>query len=327
VDPSATSPDPAASPHAVVDSYLSTLLAMAECLGQACPPVGGPYRQRLQRFEKRLRFDSSPEAIAETYGHVAQELEDYAAQAAAYLRGHEAELRRAAAGVGEILGELAQRQEFYAAQLSLLAAGEGPCGGQPGIGQQVGHLRACLENMGRESRFLVARMRDELAAVERRISEFEIADPVTGLVNRREMERRIRAATASGKATVLIRFDLGAPLPDDAARQVGARIASQFRYNDLACRWTESEFLVWFQGPLEVAQVRSGQVTPWVGGRYLLDSGEIANVRIANVYVEQGLVETGPAEAGTMETGTVEPGIDGSGALPSTPLEPLVSQT
>ena len=125
MDPFETDTDPVASLHAAVNSYLSTLLAVAECLGSACPPVGGPYRHRLSRMEKRLAVDASPEYIEETCAKVAQELEDYAAKAAAYLRCHEVELRKAAAGVEEIVGALAQRQEFYAAQLLQLAGAAG----------------------------------------------------------------------------------------------------------------------------------------------------------------------------------------------------------
>ena len=86
---------------------------------------------------------------------------------------------------------------------------------------------------------------------------------------------------------------------------MGARVASQFRYNDLVCRWSEREFLVLFQGPLDVAQVRSAQVAPWVAGRYLLDNGEIADIRIAHVQVATGL--------------------DRFDALPATPTEPAAA--
>ena len=313
VDPSETNTDPAASLHATVNSYLSTLLAVAECLGNACPPVGGPYRHRLNRIEKRLEFDASlglsselnpelsQETIEETCDKVARELEDYSAKAAAYLRCHEVELRTAASGLEELVGALAQRQDFYAAQLLQLAEGVG----SPAVGLPAAGLKACVESMHRESRSLVAQMRGELAAVEQRLTEFEITDPVTGLTNRREMERRIHVESADGQTPVLIRFDLGGPVPEDAARQVGARIASQFRYNDLVCRWSEREFLVLFQGPPEVAEERAGQVAPWVAGRYLLDNGEIADIRIASVQVATGLAD--------------------GGALPPRPLHPAVS--
>src|SRR5579871_1328553 len=82
--------------HASVNAYLTSLLAMADCVGTACPPVGGSYRHRLQRIQRRVSFEAGPEGMAETCAQVTQELEDYAVKAAGYLRCHEVELRRAA---------------------------------------------------------------------------------------------------------------------------------------------------------------------------------------------------------------------------------------
>lgn len=287
--------------HSVTNSYLVTLMAVAECLGGACPPVGGPYRHRLARLGKRLAFDSSKEAVEESCAEVAQELTGYAAQAAAYLRCHGSELRRAVAAVEETIRALVQRQEFYAARLRQFATRmqnadypEDPEGMVAAIARQAAGLNAWVDSMGRDSLALVERMRAELASVEQRLAESEITDPVTGLTNRREMERRIRAASEGGAAPVLVRFDLGGPVPDEVARQVGARIGSQFRYNDVVGRWSEREFLVLFQGAEEVARARAGQVVPWVGGRYLLDTGEIAEVRVEAGMVGLEVLETAP---------------------------------
>ena len=45
--------------HSMVHSYLATLLALSDALGEACPPVGGPHQQRLGRLRTRLSFDSN----------------------------------------------------------------------------------------------------------------------------------------------------------------------------------------------------------------------------------------------------------------------------
>ena len=52
------------------------------------------------------------------------------------------------------------------------------------------------------------------------------------------------------------------------------RLGSQFRHKDFVCRWTDTEFLVLFQGPAEIAQIAPEQIVPWVAGRYLLENGE-----------------------------------------------------
>jgi GGDEF domain-containing protein len=294
--PETAGDDPVAALHATVHSYLSTLLSVAECLGSACPPVGGPYQHRLSRLEKRLAFDSSQEAVEESCEEVARQLKDYSAKASAYLRSHGVELRRAVAGLDEIVRGLAQRHDFYAARLHQLAAQmeTAPYPGDPlrfseAVALQSAGLKTCVDSMFHESQSMVTRMREELGMVERRLAESEITDPVTGLTNQREMERRIREETEAGKTPVLIRFDLGDPIPDQVARQVGARIGSQFRYNDLVCRWSDHEFLVLFQSTAEIARTRLGQVVPWVAGRYQLDNGEIANIRAEACLVDGGM--------------------------------------
>ena len=62
--------------HTAVNCYLSTLSAMANCIGAACPEVGGLYRHRLSRLRSRLAFDSSPDAMVESTAAVDAELTD-----------------------------------------------------------------------------------------------------------------------------------------------------------------------------------------------------------------------------------------------------------
>jgi GGDEF domain-containing protein len=287
--------------HGTVHSYLSTLQSVAECLGDACPPVGGPYRHRLSRLGKRLAFDSRKDAVEESCTEVSKELTNYAAQASAYLRCHGAELRRAVAGLDELVRTVARRQDFYAARLRQFAIQlettdypEDPEHRAEAIALQAAGLNTCIESMGHETQSLVERMRTELASVEQRLAESEITDPVTGLTNRREMERRIQAAAEGDVIPVLVRFDFGVPVPVEAARQVGARIGSQFRYNDVVCRWSDHEFLVLFQGTREIAKARAGQVVPWVAGRYLLDTGEITEIHVEASLVGLEVLESAP---------------------------------
>src|ERR1700689_4893630 len=67
--------------HTAVTSYLSTLLAVSDCVGAACPEIGGPYRHRLSRLRSRLAFDANPQAMIESNATVERELAQYAKQA------------------------------------------------------------------------------------------------------------------------------------------------------------------------------------------------------------------------------------------------------
>jgi GGDEF domain-containing protein len=291
--------------HTTVHCYLKTIQVVADSLAEACPPVGGPYRQRLSRLRARLAFDSSTGKIEESSVVMARELKEYSGKAWGYVEQHRAELRRAIEGLEHIARTLTQRQDFYGERLRQFARqmeaapksadAENPAEAAGVLSEQIAlqaaGLLSCIDSMSHESHSLLKRMRDEMARVEKRLADAEITDPVTGLMNRSEMERRLDAVLGRGESTVLLLFEFRDPLPNEVAQQVGARLGLQFRHNDLIARWSERQFLVLFQGLAETARSRAHQVAAWLAGRYLLESG--ATVETA---VEARLLETPASE-------------------------------
>jgi GGDEF domain-containing protein len=269
-----------ASLHAAVNCYLSTLETAAHAIAEACPPIGTPYGQRLSRLRARLAFDSSAGKIEEGCSVTEQELKDYAERASAYVEQHRAELWRAIATLEEIVRTQAQRQEYYGERLRQFAMQMEKQ--QPGesAGVQAAGVLSCVESMSHESQSLLKKMRDKMAQMETRLAGMEITDPITGLINRREMERSIAAAKARGETPVLLRFECGEKLPDEVARQVGARLGSQFRHHDLISRWSERQFLVLFKGREQTARMRGEQIVPWIAGQYQLDNGAVMEVTV-----------------------------------------------
>jgi GGDEF domain-containing protein len=278
--------------HTAVASYLSTLLAIADCVGTACPEVGGPYRHRLSRMRARLAFDTNSAAIVESNATVEKELAEFAGKSAHYIAQHGVELRRTLGALETIVKSLAQRQEFYgarlrqfAAQMETTAYPTEPEHLSEVVALQAAGLLGCVESMNNDTHSLVSRMREELAATTQRLEEAEVTDRLTGLINRKEMERQIAQRRAAGEEPVLVVFELSGDVSDEVSRQAGARLGSQFRYKDLVCRWDEYQFLVMFQGGLEIARTRTEQIVPWIAGRYPLDNGETVDI-----HVEAGIV-------------------------------------
>jgi len=263
---------------------------MADALAQDCPPVGGPHRQRLSRLRARLAFDSSAAAIEESAAVASRELQEYAAEAALYVERHRLELRRALAGLEDIVRTIGQRQDFYSARLRQFAV-RTERSPSPATSE---NLLSCVESLSHESQSLLKRMRDEMARVETRLTEAEITDPVTGLMNRREMERRIEAVRAAGESPVLLMFEFQDDLPGEVAREVGSRLGNQFRHHDLISRWDDRRFLVLFHGSAETARSRAEQVEPWISGRYLIDSGAPVEIVVQVRLVEAPLAELEP---------------------------------
>lgn len=279
--------DPLHALHTAVDCYLSLVLAMASCLSDACPEIGGLYRHRLTRLRSRLAFDSSPGAMEESARAVEAELKEYAAKAFGYMERHGLELKAAVSSLEEIVRSLAQRQDFYGARLRQFAA-EMELAAYPAdaghlqevVAMQVAGLLSCVESMSHETHSLVTRMHNELTAVEQRLRDAAVTDPLTGMMNRREMERQIESRKAAGEVPVLLQFQLSGEINDEVAKQVAARLGSQFRHKDFVSRWSDTEFMVLFQGPVEIAQMRAEQIVPWVAGRYLLDNGDSVQLEV-----------------------------------------------
>jgi len=153
------------------------------------------------------------------------------------------------------------------------------------VALQSAGLLGCVESMATDSQSLVARMRAELADVSERLKDAEATDRLTGLMNRKEMERQIDRRKASGEDPVILVFELTGEVRDEVAQQVAMRLTSHFRYQDLICRWTDREFLVLFKDVREIAQSRMEQIVPRIAGKYLLDDGSSVDVG-----VEAGLV-------------------------------------
>jgi hypothetical protein len=283
--------------HTAVNVYLSTLLAAANCVGAACPEVGGLYRHRLTRLRARLAFDASPTAMEESCTAVDVELKEFASKSSLYVAQHGIELRSAIATLEEIVRSLTQRHDFYAARLRQFAtqmeSASYPTEPEPlqeTVGLQAAGLLSCVESMGHDMQSMVMRMRNELGAVEKRLRESEVTDPLTGLMNRREMERQIASRQNAGTPMVLLHFQLIGEVNTEVMQQVASRLGSQFRHNDFVSRWTDTDFLVMFQGPAAIAQMRSEQIVPWVAGRYLLDSGDSVQIGVDVCLTQPELV-------------------------------------
>jgi GGDEF domain-containing protein len=273
--------------HSAVHSYLSLVSAVGDCLATSCPAVGGVYRHRLDRLRARLAFDSSPQALEESSAAVEEELREFASAASAYVAGHGVQLKMAIGALEDIVWSLAERQGFYGGRLRQFAEQmeHTPYPAEPEDLENVVALQAAgllnlVESMGHVTESLVTRMHQELAAAERRVLDAEVADPLTGLLNRREMDTRIEARKATGETPILLHFGVTGPASDEVLKQVADRLDAQFRHHDALGRWATNEFMVLFNGPVDVAQSRAELIVPWVSGRYTLSTGEQVDVPV-----------------------------------------------
>jgi GGDEF domain-containing protein len=268
-----------------VSCYLSLLSAVGECVGAASPEVGGPYRKRIDQLRTRVFFQSTPKAITSSLKVAEGELSDYAAVAAQYLDQHDLDLRRTIVTLEHALDKLDDCRTFHGTRMLDLAAhmeAAEPAGtGSANVA--AGELRRSVESMNRETDAALDSVRREMAAAEERLRGSGSTDPSTGLLNAREFTRQMEARRASGVAFSLLRFELHGSVTEPVMKQAAGRIEKQFRQRDRIARWSETEFMVLFQGPPEVAEARASQVSRLLAGCYELTTG--GQVEIA-VHVE-----------------------------------------
>jgi GGDEF domain-containing protein len=264
-----------------VAAYLNSMSAIADCLEQTHPEVGGPYRQRIQRLRSRVAFDASREAIKKSASTLESELKDYAGVAHRVVTERGVESKRGVLALGDIIESLAERQTLFGNHLLHLAAQienvawpqDGPAFSEIKA-RHASALRGLVENMGREAASKLRELRDQMTELDQRMAGVGTTDPVTGLVNRRELDRQIEAHKLHGSTYAVLLFELHGPISEQVLRMATARLVTKFRHTDWIGRWSETEFAVLFLGDPEIAQTRAVQTVAALQGRYTLENGE-----------------------------------------------------
>ena len=190
--------------------YLSLLSSVADCLGQASPEVGGPYRKRIAQLRTRLFFQSTPKTIKTSLKTVEGELNDYAVVAAQHMDQHDLELRRAIVTLEHVIDTLATRHDFHGTQLREMAERiESLAPGQPAPSNEVaGELRRCVDRMGQETASMLDRARKEMAAADPRLRPSRLVIRRLAQLPREIVDKCRRRGRAAGVRCAKARGDL-----------------------------------------------------------------------------------------------------------------------
>jgi GGDEF domain-containing protein len=295
-------PDHLADFSAALAAYFSALDIVCECVSEVCPEVGKLSSQRIGKLRARLSFQPTREAIRESTITLRRELiKHYAVNASMQVERHEIEFERGMAAVQHIVNSLTRLNESSAAQLRQLAAeweaAELPAEGEPAgapdskkgkavPARQAAKIKQCAETLVSETALLSGELREEIAAVEARLVGPAVVDPVTGLLTRAEVLRRIRSLNAEDITHNLLVFEIGGHIGNAVLRQVATKLSTHFRHQDMLARWAEREFLVVFQGAAKYAEARIPHVAAGVSGRYYDENDRAVDIAVT-VRMEQ----------------------------------------
>ena len=147
--------------------------------------------------------------------------------------------------------------------------------------KHVAELKICVTKMAKDGEESVAQLRAQMTAYEGRLEEVERVasmDELTGLANRRKVERQLELRAKRGRPFCVLYIDLnefkqindslGHLAGDDLLRQFAGELRMAFRSTDVIGRWGGDEFIVLEDGDFRVGKTGVERIERWVAGEY-----------------------------------------------------------
>jgi GGDEF domain-containing protein len=262
--------------------YLSTVVAIGNCMAEVCPSVGAMYRDRLLKLPRRLAFNATPQALEQSRDAVATDLLEYSRTASAWTAAgsnHAALLLEHLRETEDTLVASADLQSAFLDDLAEHIATSAEV-------DEVAQLRISFKRYAAGLSSYARRAKTEkLAAIEdlrRRREEIEswlaeatasnFIDHETGFLNRAAAEVRIQ--TQIGKqqpfcVIVAMQTEDGpphsGPVVGQIMKELGDKLAATIRPYDMIFRWSENQFVTVFEATGAEIAARIKQIGGWLG--------------------------------------------------------------
>jgi diguanylate cyclase (GGDEF)-like protein len=295
-------------------AYRTLLAATADAAAKALPHLGSSLQQSLLNLNARLEQGVTPVVVAETREMAKEALTAWSTGTSEYIKEKAAEVKDLMLTVVKTAESLGDRDQRYAArfnrfsaQLEAIATLEDISRIRISLTESAADLKAGVSQMAEENQSAVAALRQELAVYQTRLDEAEqraSLDPLTGLVNRREVEKQVRRRIDQKRAFCMMMFDLnnfkqvndqhGHLAGDEVLKLFSTELRGAIRSTDVAGRWGGDEFLVILDCGLVEAKNQVGRIKEWVFGNYTVKR-EPTPLRV-HVEAAVGLIASKPDE-------------------------------
>jgi diguanylate cyclase (GGDEF)-like protein len=302
-----------------VECYLSAILGIAEAIDAVSPEISPSYHERLTRLHASLaEHATSPlpgPSLAQSLEDSRQVLHEILGDFSGKARHNNQTLAR---DLNQTLDMMARTEDSrsvrnvqyverlvdFADQVdAAIRAGD-----LPRLARQTSELRGFAESIELDSHDAFARLRKKMIEIQLRLHEAELLatlDPLTGVANRRELDRELAARVAGQQQFCILLFDLngfkavndqyGHLCGDEVLKQLGARLGGQVRARDFVCRWGGDEFVAILACEQAHAETRSRQIAARLNGPYHIN-GEGHEVHV-DIAVSVGLAQYAPGES------------------------------
>lgn len=264
--------------EASLDCYLAAIRETATGFAECCPEVAAAHQEKLLTLSDNLKFGATAAALAASR----ETLRDEMAAFRSHLRqrGNAAAESSTWARTSALLAQLRD----LACELELLREERDPFLLSERLRGCLHWLRAPLAHMS-EIGNAAEGAELEIRKLRSRMREAEMLaclDPVTGLANRRELDRQWETRVRERRQFCLVVFDLngfkrvndqcGHLAGDQILQRIGEGLVQQVRSRDFVCRWGGDEFAVLLDCGLTVARRRCAQIAANLSTTYSVNA-------------------------------------------------------
>ncbi len=294
-----------------VECYLSAILDIAEAMDAISPEISSTYRERLSRLHSGLASNPDSQSLDDSRQALHEILCDFSGKARHNNQALARDLNQTLDMMARTEDSRTVRSVQYVERLVDFADQVDAAlrsGDLSRLTTQTSELRGFAESIELDTHDAFARLREKMTEIQHRLHEAELLatlDPLTGVANRRELDRELAARVEAQQEFCVLLFDLdrfkevndqhGHLCGDEVLKQLAARLIGQVRARDFVCRWGGDEFVAILACAQDHAETRSRQIAARLNGPYRI-SGEGHEIHV-DVAVSVGLAQYAPGES------------------------------
>jgi diguanylate cyclase (GGDEF)-like protein len=273
---------------ATICAYRTLLRSTGKHAERAVPGLGSHLSGEFSALQDRFLSEPMPATVLKTQQAAEEELNSWANSVEQHLKSKAKEAREIMLAVAGAAQNLTSRDQKYSQRFRELTERMEEIADLEDLSQvrrslitSAHELKADVQSMETEGQRTISGLEGKLADYRNRLAEAERrerADALTGLMNRRGIEREIEKWRAEGRNFCVVLLDLnsfkavndtfGHGAGDNLLTQFSGELRTQFRQDDLIGRWGGDEFIVIMNGNLNDARNCVERLRKWAFGTY-----------------------------------------------------------